>query len=47
MADMLGRMTKQQRRSELLRHLTGEVLKEMLIPSIEEWQIKNPQGVLF
>ncbi len=47
MADMLGRMTQQQRRSELLRHLTREVLKEMPIPSIEEWQIKNPQGVLF
>jgi hypothetical protein len=47
MAAMLDRMTQEQRRRELLGYMKKEVLKEMQIRSIEDWQLSKPQGVLF
>ncbi len=47
MAAMLDRMTQEQRRRELLAYMKKEVLKEMQVPSLEEWQGNHPQGVLF
>ena len=47
MAAMLNRMTQEQRRRELLEYMKREVLKEMQLLSIDEWQANYPQGVLF
>ncbi len=46
MAAMLDRMTQEQRRRELLGYMKKEVLKEMQVPSIEEWQANHSQSFL-
>jgi hypothetical protein len=43
----LERMSPNARRAELLRRLNKEVCRELSLPSIEEWQLSNPQGDLF
>lgn len=47
MANALDRMTIQARRNELIRQLNKEVLSELNLPSIDEWQNMNLQGDLF
>jgi hypothetical protein len=47
MAAMLDRMQPQFRSTELMRYLRKEVLKELSLPSLEEWISTNPQGDLF
>jgi len=46
-ANALDRMTVQARRGELIRHLNKEILGELNLPSIDEWQNMNLQGDLF
>ena len=47
MAAMFARMAPEVRRTELMRALRSEVLKELSLPSLEEWRSTNPQGDLF
>ena len=46
-ATSLDRMSAEGRRAELVRCLQKEVVKEMALPSLEEWRSANPQGDLF
>ena len=46
MAALLDRMTPKQRKAELQRQLRKEVVKEMSLPSYEEWQAEHAQGSL-
>jgi hypothetical protein len=47
MAAMLDRMAPEVRRTELMRALRREVLKELSLSSFEEWRSMNQQGKLF
>ena len=47
LAASLDRMSTDGRHAELMRYLRKEVVKEMALPSLEEWQSANPQGDLF
>ena len=47
MAAMLDRMAPEVRRTELMRALRREVLKELSLSSLEEWRSTKPQGDLF
>lgn len=47
LAAMLDRMAPELRHAELMRVLRREVLKELSLPSLEEWKSTNPQGDLF
>ena len=46
-AATLDRMSTNGRHAELMRCLRKEIVKEMTLPSLEEWQSANPQGDLF
>ena len=46
-AASLDRMPTDRRREVLIQCLQKEVLKEMTLPSLEEWRSANPQGDLF
>ncbi len=46
-ATMLNRISPDQRRFELMRALKQEIVKEIALPSFEEWTEANPQSVLF
>ena len=46
-APMLDRLSPNLRRVELMRALKQEIVKELTLPSLEEWAEANPQGALF
>jgi hypothetical protein len=46
-ATFLDRLTPEQRRRELMKHLRNEVVRELNLPPFEEWKCANPQGGLF
>ena len=46
-ATMLDRISPDQRRLELMRSLKQEIVKELALPSFEEWTEANPQSALF
>jgi len=46
-ATMLDRMQQEHRREHILKVLRTEVLKELTLPSFDEWVAANPQGDLF
>ena len=46
-ARMLDRQMPDVRRATLMRALREEVLREMTLPTLEEWRSTNPQGDLF
>ena len=46
-AAMLDRISPDQRRLELMRSLKQEIVKELALPSFEEWTKANPQSALF
>jgi hypothetical protein len=46
-ADMLDRMSPESRKSQLMQALRAEILKELRLPSLDEWSTANPQGDLF
>ena len=46
-ASMLDRVTPEMRRKELMRSLRLEVIRELGLPSIEEWKNSKLQGDLF
>ena len=47
LAVMLDRMTPDVLRADLMRVLRKEVLRELHLPTCEEWITANPQGALF
>ncbi|AXC15999.1 hypothetical protein ACPOL_6789 (plasmid) [Acidisarcina polymorpha] len=46
-ASFLDRLSQEQRRRELMKHLRNEVIRELDWPSFEEWQRADPQRRLF
>ena len=46
-ATMLDGMSSDLRRQELMRALRRELVKELSLPSFEEWTERNPQTLLF
>lgn len=44
---MLDRMRQEHRREYLVNALRAEILKELTLPSLDEWAAANPQGDLF
>ena len=46
-ATMLDGMSTDQRRSALMKLLRQEIVKELALPSFEEWVAANPQSSLF
>jgi hypothetical protein len=46
-AAMLDRLSPNTRRVELMRALKREIVKELTLPSLEEWTEANPQSALF
>jgi len=47
LATMLDRMPNGSREEHLMKVLRKEILKELTLPSLEEWKAANPQGDLF
>jgi hypothetical protein len=47
MSEMLDFMKPDARRAELMKFLRKEVLKELSLPSLDEWRSTNVQGDLF